>query len=118
MLMERKKIESYEFGKIKIDGKTYTSDLLVFSDRVHENWWRKEGHTLCLDDLRLVLKNKPEVLIVGSGYNGLMKVPKEVVEKIEKLGIKLIIRPTSEAVSIFNELVKRKKAAAALHLTC
>jgi hypothetical protein len=44
-------ITSYDFGHIIIDGKRYTSDLIVFPDRVKVGWWRKEGHRLQLEDL-------------------------------------------------------------------
>ena len=37
-------IESYGFGRMKIDGVTYTSDLIIFADHVKSDWWRIEGH--------------------------------------------------------------------------
>lgn len=109
-------IEVYEFGKIVVNGKTYTSDILIFDKEVRENWWRKEGHKLSLEDLREVLEFKPEVLIIGTGYHGKMVVPKEVKNFIEDMGIRTIVLPTEEAVKVFNE-TKAKKVGA-FHLTC
>jgi hypothetical protein len=114
-------IESYSFGSIVINGKHYTSDVIIFPDRVIASWWRKEGHRLSVEDLETVLKSpsKPEVLIVGTGYSGLMKVTLEVQRCLKKEGIKLVVQPTREASETFNQLVKQgKHVVAAMHLTC
>ncbi|MHA1839475.1 MAG: hypothetical protein ACTSYO_05915 [Candidatus Ranarchaeia archaeon] len=38
-------IDKYEFGCIVIRGQEYTSDVIVFPDRVIDGWWRKERHS-------------------------------------------------------------------------
>ena len=112
-------IDSYDFGRIVIDGKEYTSDLIIFPNRVMGGWWRKEGHRLHINDLDEVLTEKGEVLVVGTGYSGLMKVPTETKEFIKREGFELIIQPTKEACKTCNSLIKSgKKVIAALHLTC
>jgi len=47
-----------------------------------------------------------------------MEVPKQVKEEIEKRNIKLIVEKTKEACKIYNQLYKKHKVVAALHLTC
>jgi len=112
-------IDSYGFGRIVIDGKQYTSDVIIFPNRVMGDWWRKEGHRLHVNDLDEALKEKVEVLIVGTGYSGLMKVPAETKEFMKNKGIELIIQPTREACKTYNTLIKSGKTViAALHLTC
>ena len=111
-------IDSYDFGRIVINGKRYSSDLIVFPDKVRDGWWRKEGHRLDVEDLKDVLEAKPEVLVVGTGYSGLMKVPAETREFVRSKGIELIVQGTAEACKTFNRLVKSRKVVAALHLTC
>jgi len=39
----------------------------VAPDRVVTNWWRREGHSLTLDDLDKVLDALPERLLIGIG---------------------------------------------------
>ena len=39
-------ITSYRFGKIDIDGRTYTSDVMITPERGVDAWWRKEGHRM------------------------------------------------------------------------
>jgi len=111
-------IEFYDFGQIVINGKRYNSDLIVFPDRVRDGWWRKEGHRLHVEDLKDVFEAKPEVLVVGTGYPGLMKVPAETKEYVKSKGIELIAQNTREACETFNRLVKSRKVVAVLHLTC
>ena len=111
-------IDSYDFGRITIDGKRYNSDLLVFPYKVKTGWWRKEGHRLQIADLKEVLEAKPEVLVVGTGYLGMMNVPPETRSYIESEGIQLVVQKTAEACQTFNRLVESKKVVAALHLTC
>jgi hypothetical protein len=112
-------IESYDFGSIRIKGKTYSSDLIIFPDHIKLNWWRKEGHSIHLDDLKEVINMKPKVLVIGTGYPGLVKVPEEVKKHLAENGIKVIVQPTKEACKTFNGLLKTgEKVAAALHLTC
>lgn len=111
-------VESYSFGKITISGKIYTSDLIIFPDRVESTWWRKSGHNVCLEDIREILEQRFEVLIVGTGYMGLMKVDEEVIRHVRSNGIDLIIEKTKKAITTYNSVFSTKIAIAALHLTC
>jgi len=112
-------IEDYSFGKILINGKKYDSDLIIFKDHIYDSWWRKEGHNLCIDDIKEIIDIKPEVLIIGTGYFGLMKVPQELIENIKSSGIKqVIIKKTGDACTEYNKLYKKKNIVAAFHLTC
>jgi len=102
-----------------VDGRGYTSDCLIFRDTVRPDWWRKEGHKLCTEDLEAVFSARPELLVVGCGAYGVMQVPDEVRQALEEKGIRLETLKTGEAVERFNELsAAGKNVAAALHLTC
>ena len=111
-------IEAYSFGSIEVRGKEYQTDLVIYPDRIDGSWWRKEGHSLCVDDIRAVLDYQPEILIVGQGKPGLMKIPRDVRDTIEKRGIELFTAPTEKAVEKYNEVCSERKTVAALHLTC
>ena len=111
-------IGEYDFGQIAVDGKVYNSDLIILPDRVIANWWRQEGHRLAVDDLQDVIAAEVEVLVVGTGKFGAMKVPSETVEALQAHGIQCEIAPTDQACQIFQQLHAQKPTAAALHLTC
>jgi hypothetical protein len=111
-------IESYDFGRIVIDGRSFGSDVVVFPDRVDGNWWRKEGHMLSVDDVKEIVEAKPDVLIVGTGYSGMMKIHPQTEQYLRSSGIELIVAKTETACKTYNELFKSKRVVAAFHLTC
>ncbi len=115
----RVKIDSYSFGQIVIDGHAYWSDVIIYGDRVDAKWWRKEGHRLQPEDIADVLNARPDILIIGTGYAGVMTVPGKTVEHIVSRGIDVKVERTGRAVDLFNTLQAQKKfVIAALHLTC
>jgi len=112
-------IDSYQFGKIVIDGIDYSSDCIILGDTVHSNWWRKQAHSLSEEDLQAVIAAKPSVLIVGCGASALMKVPEETRRALQEHNIQTEALDTHKAVERFNELSQAGvNVAAALHLTC
>ncbi len=113
-----KMIDSYEFGAVVIDGRRYSSDVIIYPDRVEDDWWRREGHELCIDDLGDVVEKRPQVIVVGTGQPGLMRVLAETETYIKSQKIELIIRSTKEACRIYNQLSSSHRVIALLHLTC
>ena len=111
-------IDSYQFGQVVVNGKRYTSDVIIFPDRVRDNWWRKGGHQLCLDDIAEVLTENPEVLVVGTGESGLVRVLPEVKQSVNAQGIKIIVETTDKACHTYNQFCHSQKVIAALHVTC
>ena len=111
-------INGYRFGYILINGVEYTSDVKILHDHIVSNWWRKEGHKLSVDDIKDILMDPPEVIIIGTGSSGAMKVPESIKQIINEKGIELIIETTKIACEKFNEMSVNKKVATALHLTC
>jgi len=112
-------IDSYQFGKIVIDGTGFSSDCVILGDSVQSDWWRKQGHSLAAEDLKTVIAAKPSVLVVGSGASGLMDLPDQTRQFLQENGIKFEVLDTYKAVQRFNELSQAGvNVAAALHLTC
>ena len=112
-------VESYEFGRIEIDGQMYTADVIILPAGVRSNWWREEGHALKPGDLSTVLEATPKVLVIGQGAHGCMRVTDETRACLEQAGIEAVCALTGQAVEIYNERCKRGEAvAAAFHLTC
>ncbi len=111
-------IDSYAFGRLVVDGRAFTQDIILLPDGIQDSWWRQQGHLLQLADIPAVIKAKPEVLIVGQGQPGKMQVDPGLAHSLKSLGIELIVVPTAEACRTFNVLAGKRKVAAALHLTC
>ncbi len=117
--MNKVKINSYEFGRIEIDGKVYTSDVIIYDDHVNSSWWRKEGHYLQVEDIEEILNAKPDVFVLGTGKYGTMKVSNGVIKELESRGIEFMYANTDDACNKHNEISgSGKKVVTALHLTC
>jgi hypothetical protein len=112
------RIGEYRFGRVVVEGEVYTSDVIVYPDRVVSDWWRRRGHELCVQDIPEVLRERPEVLVVGKGSPGLMEVPPETRAALAENGIEVVVLPTEAACSYFNEVQARRRTVACLHLTC
>ena len=113
------RIDSYEFGRIVIDGREHTSDVIILPDGVRGSWWRQEGHALKPGDLSTVLQTGPQVLVIGQGAHGAMRVTDEVLTCLKEAGIEPVCLPTERAAAEYNRRCRQGQVvAAALHLTC
>jgi len=118
-MSDQPRVESYEFGRIEIDGRMYTADVIILPSGVRSDWWREEGHALRPGDLSAVLDDPPKFLVIGQGAHGCMSVTDETLACLEQAGIEAVCAPTGQAVEIYNERCKRGEVvAAAFHLTC
>jgi hypothetical protein len=112
-------IERFEFGSIVIDGKQYTSDLIIYPDgQVVDCWHRKEGHRLSKDDIDKLIDLEPEVIIAGTGVSGLMRPEDQLTEQLRQKGIEFLAAPNKKAMGLYNQLSSKKKVGACFHLTC
>src|SRR4030042_4866223 len=110
-------IDSYEFAHMVIDGQAFRTDLLIWPGRIKSDWWRQEGHLLQLADVTEALAATPQVLVVGTGSPGNMRVDPVLASYLKGQGIDLLVSPTREAARVINDLAGRRRLAAALHLT-
>jgi hypothetical protein len=111
-------IDTYQFGKIVIDGHEHTKDVILLPDRVIGGWWRQESHVLRLSDLEEVLIVDLQELVIGKGAFNRMRITSDVEEALSDIGIELIALPTKEACQEYNRRSRARKVAAVLHLTC
>jgi len=112
-------IETDSFGKIVVNGVTYTHDIKIIQGTVIPEWRRKNGHQVEVADVKDILKSPADILIFGTGAYGMMKLTSALREHLENKGIEWIEKNTSESVKIFNRLHREGiKVSAGFHLTC
>ena len=119
-------IEEYRFGSITIDGKTYTNDVEVYWSGEVLEWWRGESHVVDVKDIKRTLEKKPEIIVIGTGESGMVKVTEAAQKAIEEKDIKLVVDTTGEAVKTFNVICQESKeeegeqarVIGLFHLTC
>ena len=112
------KIESFTFGSITIEGKTYTGVVIVYPDRVEESWSREEEHRPQIREFTDIVNAEPDILIIGTGYAGVLSIPDQIRNYLTSKGIEVRVEKTRQAIEMFNELRNKEKVVAVLHITC
>lgn len=113
-------IKDYQFGKLCIEDRSFNSDLIIYpSGKIDSKWWRKSGHVLETSDILQLISEQPEIIIVGTGASGLMKIDQGLMVHLDEMKIKIMAYPTYEAVNLYvNKIKTEYKIGACFHLTC
>ena len=111
-------IDGYVFGKISINGENYDKDVEIrWTGEVLE-WKAEEGHVFALSDIERAVAKAPDIIIFGTGQDGLTKVSDEAKTELLNRGIEYVICKTKEAVKDFNiSVYGKKKVIGLFHLT-
>jgi len=112
-------IDEFSFGKIVVNGSPYNNDIKIIGEKVTSGWWRKSGHIVGIEDVADILQQVPDILVIGKGESGLMRVADPLQRRLEKMGIALVEENSSSAVETFNRLIREgKSVAAGFHVGC
>jgi hypothetical protein len=113
-------IDQYVTGShMIVKGTRHHKDLKIIRGEVIGNWWRQQGHHLASGDIDDILNARPQILVIGTGYAGNMRVPDAVRQTLENHRIKVIAQTTADATATFNRLLEEgRDVAGAFHLTC
>ena len=111
------KIDSTKFGEITINGKVYYSDMTVFWNGKLS--YRGKDHVIELGELLGVLKKGAEIVVIGVGQSGNIRVAPEVVQWAEDKKVSIYRENTPKAAEMFNAFAGNgKKVAGIFHVTC
>ena len=117
------RIDSTEFGAITIDAKTYEHDVIIrLSGEVEKRRKRlsKEkygtSHIVSKEEAKFVFEDGCEVLIVGAGQDGNVRLSPEASAYFDKKRCRVIVQPTPQALATFNRSTVKKVAL--MHVTC
>lgn len=109
------RIEKMKFGSITINGKEYKEDVIVTNNSVST---KESSHTITKEYVEDILLMNPDVIIIGTGTSGKVKVPKEVRDMVESHNKKMIIGKTPEVINDFNKMKTKNNVVGVFHLTC
>jgi len=117
------KIESTSFGSITVKGETYEHDIVIRMDgsiKKRKKRLSKElygtSHILSLAEAEFVYEKGAEIIIIGSGQNGMLRLSEEAEEFFEKKGCDVVLMRTPEAIKRFNKT--KEKKIGLFHVTC
>ena len=116
-------IDGTTFGSIAIDGKTYEHDVIIrLSGKVEKR--RKKlskekygtSHIVSKEEANFIYENGSDLLIIGAGQEGNVRLSPEASDYFEKKGCAVTVQPTPEAIQAFND--SRRKKIGLMHVTC
>ena len=112
-------ISDFSFGRIVVNGRTFNNDIKIVMGKLVPDWWRSSGHTVDVEDIEDILNSSSEIIVIGKGQPGYMKVSGALRRHLKENHIKLIEEPTSNAVRTFNCLTAEgKPVSGGFHLSC
>ncbi len=75
-----------------------------------------KAHFVGFAEIEPLLREKPDVLIIGTGYDNMVQVEEEI---LAMSAVQVLPLPTPQAVRRYNELRREgKRVAAIIHSTC
>lgn len=111
------KFEGTFFGSVTVGNKKFHHDIYVDPDGNIVP--RESGHKVSAEEIRTILKSNPEVIIIGTGQFGCVKLLAEATRVTEANGVRVVRERTPIAIKKFNELVDEgKRIVAIVHVTC
>jgi len=116
-------IDRSEFGSITIDGKTYEHDVVIRLSGKVDKWQKKlskeqygTSHIISKAEAKSVFEKGCDLLIIGAGQHGIVRLSPEASAYFEKNDCRILIEPTHEAIRLFNQ--SRAKKIGLMHVTC
>ena len=111
------RIDSAFFGSLLVDGRKYNNDLVVsWNGDVKD---RPSSHDFTGAEMNNMLMSDPDVIVVGTGHSGMLKVAHDVDVSARLKGIELVVKSTPLAIQDYNKFARLgKRVIAVLHSTC
>jgi hypothetical protein len=112
-------ISDFSFGRIVANGQTCNTDIKIVQGTLIPDWWRKSGHTVEIEDVQDALDTELEILVIGMGQPGYMRITDSLREHLAERNVTLIEEPTPKAIETFNHLFKEgRRVAGGFHVGC
>jgi len=116
-------IQGTRFGSITVDGATYDHDVVIrLSGKVKKRKKKLSkqqygtSHTVSLAEAEHIYDEGAELVIVGTGQHGILKLSDEAKDFFKNHGCTVQMAPTPDAVKAWNEA--ECKTVAMFHVTC
>jgi len=112
-------ITDFSFGRIVANGQACNADIKIVQGTLVPDWWRKSGHTVEVEDVQDALDTELDILVIGQGQPGRMRIADSLREHLAEKNVTLIEEPTPKAIETFNRLFKEgQRVCGGFHVGC
>jgi len=116
-------VDSVDFGSVVVEGRQFPHDIYIRSggkvkkrSKKHARRQYGTSHVVDRTEIEKLCKGQPRNVIIGSGFNGLLRLTEDAREYLQTSNVHWQILPTPQAVDAYNEAWAPK--ALLLHVTC
>ena len=117
------KINSTNFGSIKVKGKTFENDILIRMNGQIEKRKKKlskkvygTSHKISLAEAKYVYEKGADEIIIGTGQTGYVELSKKARRFFEEKDLKSKLLRTPKAIKLWNK--SKGNVVALFHVTC
>jgi hypothetical protein len=98
--MDMANINSSSFGSITVDNVNYSHDIYILPSGKVEK--REYGHTFSKEQVEHLLKENPEIIVIGKGTSGYASLSREAGSSLFRVGNGMNgVYPTLEVLSLY-----------------
>lgn len=109
-------IDSFEFELVVIGGEEYKSDVLISPDGNTSKWDREEEHTIKSVDIEVVLTHNPDLIVIGTGTIGNLKLAEDVEPFLGEKNIEVFAYKSEKAIDMYRQLRNQHRVLLLLHV--
>lgn len=109
-------IQEFEYGRVVIDNKSYSRDVVIRTDGSVVEWTRKNEHEISVADIEDALKDKPATVIIGRGTIGELVLQPETLDWLEGSEIEVVSYKTEKAIETYRHLTGKQSMVAFFHI--
>jgi hypothetical protein len=115
-------IASVTWGRLEIAQGRVFRDAKLYPGGAREWDWNETGTThdpgVQPADVQEILDLGVEVLVIGRGHQGRLRICPETLALLEERGVTVHARQTAVAVELYNRLRERTRVGGVFHTTC
>lgn len=117
------RIEDLRWGHLSVEGSDAPyKDAKLWPGGSREWDWNETGtrHAPGVQpaDVEEIVERGVEVIVVGRGMLGALRVPDETLDALDEKGIEVEVARTGKAVRRYNELRESRSVGGLFHTTC
>ena len=114
------RIHRVGFVWINLGGRIFEQDRILHPEGVSGPWWRDRRHWFLGSEIEALHERyRPELIVLGAGWMGMMRTEASARETAAELGIRLEEHRTDVAAGVFQRAFSAGvRVVGAFHLTC